>query len=103
MIIPQILTLKFKNMTQKLKKFKTKMIVFRSSKDKFEIIIMICLIQNFKAGMTASKSQYQESGLRIREHIGKLFSLFLIQNICCGFSKHMFKSMGKKIIKILRK
>ena len=46
--------------------------------------------------------------------IGKLFSLFLIQNICCGYSKepsecdgsfgdpkHMFKSMGKKIITIL--
>ena len=39
-----------------------------------------------------------ESGLQIRVHIGKLFSLFLIQNICCGYSKHMFKLMGKKII-----
>ena len=51
------------------------------------------------------------SGLHIREHIGKLFSLLLIQNICCGYSKepsqwdssfehpkHMFKFMGKKII-----
>ena len=27
-------------------------------------------------------------GLRIRVHIGKLFSLFLIQNICCGYSKN---------------
>ena len=49
-------------------------------------------------------------------HIGKLFSSFLIQNICCGYSKepsqcdgsfdhpkHMFKLMGKKIIKIVRK
>ena len=27
------------------------------------------------------------SGLQIRVHIGKLFSLFLIQNICCGYSK----------------
>ena len=56
------------------------------------------------------------SGLQIRVHIGKLFSLFLIQNICCGYSKepsqrddsfehpnNMFKLMGKKIIKILRK
>ena len=55
-------------------------------------------------------------GLQIRVRIGKLFSLFLIQNICCGYSKepsqgdgsfehpqHMFKLMGKKIIKILRK
>ena len=46
--------------------------------------------------------------------IGKLFSLFLIQNICCGYSKepsqsdgsfehpkHMSKLMGKKIITIL--
>ena len=49
-------------------------------------------------------------GLLIRVCIGKLFSLFLIQNICCGSSKggsfehpkHMFKLMGKKIIKILR-
>ena len=44
------------------------------------------------------------------------FSLFLIQNICCGYSKeqsqrdgsfehpkHIFKLMGKKIIKILCK
>ena len=27
------------------------------------------------------------SGLQIRVRIGKLFSLFLIQNICCGYSK----------------
>ena len=53
-------------------------------------------------------------GLQIRVCIGKLFSLFLIQNICCGYSKessqgdgsfehpkHMFKLMGKKIIEIL--
>ena len=25
--------------------------------------------------------------LQIRVRIGKLFSLFLIQNICCGYSK----------------
>ena len=49
-------------------------------------------------------------GLQIRVHIGKLFSLFLIQNICCGYSKEqsqwdgsfehpkcMLKLMGKKI------
>ena len=55
------------------------------------------------------------SGLQIRVCIGKLFSLFLIQNICCGYSKelsqrdgsfeytkHMFTIMGKKIITILR-
>ena len=48
-------------------------------------------------------------GLQIRVCIGK-FSLFLIQNICCGYSKepsqldgsfehpkHMFKLLGKKI------
>ena len=53
------------------------------------------------------------SDLQIRRCIGKLFSLFLIQNICCGCSKepsqrdgsiehtqHMFKLMGKKIITI---
>ena len=27
------------------------------------------------------------SGLQIRVLIGKLFSLFLIQNICCGYTK----------------
>ena len=45
--------------------------------------------------------------------IVKQFSLFLIQNICCGYSKepsqragsfeqpkHMFKLMGKKIVTI---
>ena len=56
------------------------------------------------------------TGLQIRVRIWKLLSLFLIQNICCGYSKepsrwdssfehpkHMFKLMGMKIIKILRK
>ena len=51
------------------------------------------------------------AGLQIRVHIGKLFSLFLIQNICYGYlkelshrdgafehQKHMFKLMGKQII-----
>ena len=55
------------------------------------------------------------TGLQIRVRIGKLFSLFLIQKICCGYSKepsqwdgsfehpkHMFKLMGKKIITISR-
>ena len=55
------------------------------------------------------------SGLQIKVRIGKLFSLFLIQNICCGYSKepspldssvehpkHMLKLMGKKIWTILR-
>ena len=28
-----------------------------------------------------------EAGLQIRMRIGKLFSLFLIQNICCGYTK----------------
>ena len=27
--------------------------------------------------------------LQIRVDIGKLFSLFLIQNICCGYSKEL--------------
>ena len=27
------------------------------------------------------------TGLQIRVRIGNLFSLFLIQNICCGYSK----------------
>ena len=54
------------------------------------------------------------AGLQIRVHIGKLFSSFLIQNICCGYSnepsqgdgsfehpKHMFKLMDKKLITVL--
>ena len=27
------------------------------------------------------------AGLQMKVRIGKLFSLFLIQNICCGYSK----------------
>ena len=51
------------------------------------------------------------SDLQIRVCIEKLFSLFLIQTICCGTQKnrlnetvlfehpkHMFKLMGKKIV-----
>ena len=54
--------------------------------------------------------------IQIRMRIGKLFSLFLIQNMCSGYSKepslpdssfeypkHMLKLMGKEIIKILGK
>ena len=29
------------------------------------------------------------TGLQIRVRIGNLFSLFLMQNICCGYSKEM--------------
>ena len=60
------------------------------------------------------RMSYLGSSLQIRVCIGKLFSLLLIQNICCGYSKepshgdisfehpkHTFKLMGKKIIKIL--
>ena len=59
-------------------------------------------------------STYNKSGLQIRVHTGKLFFLFLNQNICCGYSKeltqwdssfkhtkHMFKLMGKEINAIL--
>ena len=62
--------------------------------------------------MVRYESCREITGLQIRVRIGKLFSLFLIQNICCGYSKelsqwegsfehpkHMFKLMGKKIIK----
>ena len=54
-------------------------------------------------------------GLKIRVRIGKLFYLFLIQNIYCGYSKersqwdgsfeypNTFQLMDKKIIAILRK
>ena len=55
-------------------------------------------------------------GLHIRVHIGKLFSLFLIQNIYCVYSKepyqwhgsfehqkHIFKLMDKKKLQFLAK
>ena len=58
---------------------------------------------------------FHHAGLQIRVRIGKLLSLFLIQNICFGHSKepsqcdgsfeqpnNMFKLMGKTIITILR-
>ena len=54
------------------------------------------------------------TGLQIRVHTGKLFFLFLNQNICCGYSKepsqwydsfehpkHKFKLMGYEINAIL--
>ena len=60
------------------------------------------------------KSQQTISGLQIRVRTGKLFFLFLNQNICCGYSKepsqwdgsfehpkHMFKLIGKEINAIL--
>ena len=31
------------------------------------------------------------AGLQKRVRIGKLFSLFLIQNICCGYSKEPYQ------------
>ena len=41
-------------------------------------------------------------GLQIRVHTGKLYFLFLNQNICCGeHPKLMFKLMGKEINAIL--
>ena len=39
------------------------------------------IVRNFRA-FTVS----EESGHQIRVPIGKLFSLFLIQNICCEYS-----------------
>ena len=36
---------------------------------------------------TGAENEIDFSGLQIRVRIEKLFSLFLIQNICCGFSK----------------
>ena len=63
-----------------------------------------------------SRMQAIWSGLQIKVRIGKSFSLFRIQNICCGYSKepsqwdgsfehpkHMLKLMVKKLNKILRK
>ena len=58
--------------------------------------------------MWAVKTDQTAAGLQKRVHIGKIFSLFLIQNICCWYSKeqsqsdgsfehpkHMFKLMGR--------
>ena len=40
------------------------------------------------------------SGLQIRVHIGKLFSLFLIQNICCGYSKESSRALDKPALRV---
>ena len=73
-------------------------------KDRFENICIFTL-----------KNDVSLAVLQIRERIEKLITLFLIQNICCGYSKepsqwdgsfehpkHMFKLSGKKITAILR-
>ena len=63
------------------------------------LIFNICKVE--KLNLLRAKS-----GLQIKVYIGKLFSLFCIQNICCMYSKepshpkHMFKLMGKKLITI---
>ena len=62
-----------------------------------------------------TQKNHPHPGPQIRVHNGKLFFLFLNQNICCVYSKepshregssehpkHMFKLMDKKIIAILR-
>ena len=65
--------------------------------------------------MSHKKDPRLISGLQIRERTGKLFFLFLNQNICCGYRlkepsqldgsfehpKRMFKLMGKEIVAIL--
>ena len=64
--------------------------------------------------MQGAHSNLILSGLLISLHTGKLFFLFLNQNICCGCSKepsqqdgsfehpkHMFKLIGKEINAIL--
>ena len=40
----------------------------------------VCVFDNYPFKLT---------GFQIRECIGKLFSLCLIQNICCGYSKNV--------------
>ena len=41
------------------------------------------------SGYTVFSKKDKSTGLQIRVRIGKLFSLFLIQNICCGFSNDL--------------
>ena len=97
----------------------------------FGVVSLVCcvelsVISDFKAIISLGKRErvgcfsfisvwchvtVSVSGLQIRVRIGKLFSLFLIQNICCGYSlrrffcapKTHFKFIGKKIIEILPK
>ena len=40
-----------------------------------------------RVGIDTSCANWPVSGLQIRVRIGKLISLFLIQDICCGYSK----------------
>ena len=84
---------------------------------------MLCLISAYSAtplSLFNNKNEEfngvrtRKAGLQIRVHTGKLFFLFLNQNLCCGYSKepsqwdgsfeqpkHMFKLMGKEINTIL--
>ena len=40
------------------------------------------------------------SGLQIRVHIGKLFSLFFIQNMSCGYSKESSRALDKHALRV---
>ena len=70
----------------------------------------MCLFQGNSIWFSVSMSIQGSPGLKIRVCTKKLIFLFLIQNICCGYSKepsqwdgsfehpkHMIKLMGKKI------
>ena len=73
-------------------------LVFNISLGTWQMLIVLPLVFNISLGtwQTYGKANFHffrtcltgvHSGLQIRVCIGKLFSLFLIQNICCGYSK----------------
>ena len=60
----------------------------RSYVDSWEVMYIHEKLCTFHEKLcTFMRSYVHSSGLQIRERIEKQFSLFLIQNICCGCSK----------------
>ena len=52
-------------------------------------LIRLSVLDGKKTDISKDAPVKGNSGLQIRVRIGKLFSLFLIQNICCGYSKEL--------------
>ena len=51
------------------------------------LLDQILLIRCLPKAVSENALDLITTGLQIRVRIGKLFSLFLIQNICCGYLK----------------
>ena len=75
----------------KLKRQISKILIhLNRSRKKSRILNITAMFYNMyplKSQSIERRCYIHHSGLQIRVLIGKLFSLFLIQNICCGYSK----------------